>query len=154
MHRRRFRLEVEAPLEHAHAALVAVHWPRLEVDARLRPGLRFTRREGRVEYRGRIIDCQPPLRLTLRELLLAPWPVLRMYARYSLEPARTGTLVLVEWRLTLFAPGRVAPWLWVARATEEAHYRLRRARVNAEFAAERALRGHGAAPRAAGAATP
>lgn len=134
MHRRRESLQLECPLESAYAAAIMCHWPTLAVEsiARVRAGQRYLRHEGRSTRHGRIIDAQPPTLFVLRELLVAPLPVMRIYLRYRFEPRGGQTLLLLETRLTLFAPARVTPWVWQSRVTEENRYRLQRARSLAE----------------------
>ena len=139
MHRRRESLQLDCPLESAYAAAVLCHWPTLAVDsiARVRAGQRYLRHEGRTARHGRIIDAQPPTLFVLRELLVASVPVMRVYLRYRFEPRAGGTLLLLETRLTLFAPARITPCVWQSRVTEENRYRLQRARSLAEADADR-----------------
>ncbi|MCC5869090.1 MAG: hypothetical protein JJU27_11290 [Gammaproteobacteria bacterium] len=134
MHRRRESLQLDCPLESAYAAAILCHWPTLALESisRVRAGQRYLRHEGRTARHGRIIDAQPPTLFVLRELLVAPVPVMRIYLRYRFEPRGGQTLLLLETRLTLFAPARVTPWVWQSRVTEENSYRLRRARSLAE----------------------
>lgn len=134
MHRRRESLQLDCPLESAYHAAILCHWPTLAVEniVRVRAGQRYLRHEGRTARHGRIIDTQPPTLFVLRELLVAPMPVMRIYLRYRFEPRSGCTLLLLETRLTLFAPARVTPWVWQSRITEENRYRLQRARSLAE----------------------
>ncbi|MCC5860435.1 MAG: hypothetical protein JJT93_00825 [Gammaproteobacteria bacterium] len=134
MHRRRESLLLQCPLEAAFEAALACHWPALPggSGSRLKPGRRYLREEGRGARHGRIIDAQWPVALTLRELLVAPLPVLRVYFRYRWEPREERTLMVLETRLTLFAPGRMLPWVWQSRIIEENRHRLQRLRLVAE----------------------
>ncbi len=134
MHRRRESLQLDCPLESAYAAAVVCHWPTLAVESivRVRAGQRYLRHEGRTARHGRIIDAQPPTLFVLRELLVASLPVMRIYLRYRFEPRGGSTLLLLETRLTLFAPARITPCVWQSRVTEENRYRLQRTRSLAE----------------------
>lgn len=134
MHRRRESLHLDCPLESAYAATILCHWPTLAVEsvARVHAGQRYLRHEGRTARHGRIIDAQPPTLFVLRELLVAAVPVMRIYLRYRFEPRAGCTLLLLETRLTLFAPARITPCVWQSRVTEENRYRLQRARSLAE----------------------
>ncbi len=134
MHRRRESLLLHCPLEAAFEAALSCHWPALPGGAgsRLKPGRRYLREEARGARHGRIIDSQWPVTLALRELLVAPVPVLRIYFRYRCEPRGERTLMVLETRLTLFAPGRMLPWVWQSRIIEENRHRLQRLRLVAE----------------------
>lgn len=140
MHRRRERLWLDSPMEAAFEAAVTCHWPPLAeggVAQHLRPGQRYCCQQGRQWRHGRIIDVQWPVVLALRELLVAPLPMLRVYFRYRFEPHGERTLMLVETRLTLFPAARLLPWVWQGRVIEENGYRLRQLRAVAEARAQR-----------------
>lgn len=134
MHRRRERLWLESPLEAAFEAAASSHWPALAEGGaqRLRAGHRYLSGQGRQARHGRIIDAQWPVALALRELVLAPLPMLRVYFRYRFEPHGERTLLLLETRLTLFPAARLLPWVWQSRVIEENGFRLRQLRAVAE----------------------
>jgi hypothetical protein len=133
MHRRRESLMLHSSLEAAFEAAMTGHWPTLGGNTRrVSPGTRYLRQDGRIARHGRIIHAQPPITLALRELLVAPVPVMRVYFRYRFEPRGDRTLLVLETRLTLFAPARLTPWIWQARVSAENHHRLLRMRSIAE----------------------
>lgn len=133
MHRRRSVVVVHGSLEAVFGATVCAHWPQLEVaQPVLRPGLRYCRRDGRVAHHGRLIDSQRPVMLVLRELITAPFPMLRVHCRYRFEPEAEHTRLIVELKLRLFPPGRLTPWVWLERAAEDNRRRLARIRLLAE----------------------
>lgn len=67
-------------------------------------GRPYVSRNGAVVRRGRIVECLPPVLLTLYETLFdAPCRV-RLRLRWRLEPQETGTSVLLDARYELNGP--------------------------------------------------
>ena len=80
-----------------------------------RPGFSYVRRRDRVIRRGRVVECLPPVALTLYESIVDPPCHVRMRLRWRLEPSDTGCLVLLDAGYQLNGPAYLNRRHWRAQ---------------------------------------
>jgi len=61
-----------------------------------RPGLAYARRRESFTRRGRVVECLPPVALTLYESIVDPPCRVRLRLRWRLEPCEPGCLILLD----------------------------------------------------------
>lgn len=60
------------------------------------PGCAYARQHQDFSRRGRVVECRPPVALTLYESILDPPCRVRLRLRWRLEPADAGCLILLD----------------------------------------------------------
>ena len=80
-----------------------------------RPGVVYARRRNSFIRRGRVVECLPPVALTLYESIVDPPCHVRMRLRWRLEPSDAGCLVLLEVGYQLNGPAYLNRRHWRAQ---------------------------------------
>ncbi len=92
----------------------------IEPDRPPRPGCAYAKRRDSVTRRGRVVECLPPVALTLYESILDPPCRVRLRLRWRLEPADPGCLILLDARYELNGPAYLNRRHW--RAELHSHF--------------------------------
>ena len=66
------------------------------LDRPPRPGFAYARHHDNFTRRGRVVECLPPVGLTLYESIIDPPCRVRLRLRWRLEPAENGCLVRLD----------------------------------------------------------
>lgn len=127
MPRQRHEARLEWPIRRSFAALLGVlakgRWARaylLEPDAPPpRAGLRYEQQRPTVLRRGRVVECIPPVSITLVETLLDPPCRVRLRLRWRLEPVQFVSFLRLDASFDLKGAAALRPRHWNERI--EAH---------------------------------
>jgi hypothetical protein len=104
MPRQRHEAKLEWPIRTIFLALVGVlakgRWDKdlvLETEPALpRPGLRYEQRRPTVLRQGRVVECIPPVSITLAETLFDPPCRVQLRLRFRVEPVERVSLLRVD----------------------------------------------------------
>ena len=127
MFKQRHQVEIDSSMATVFSVLLRVlgrsRWAStdefVEPDRPPRAGCVYLQRKDGATRRGRVVECLPPVTLTLYETLLDPPCRVRLRLRWRLEPADAGCVVLLDARYQLNGAAQLNRRHW--RAQIHAH---------------------------------
>ncbi|HEX7081122.1 MAG TPA: hypothetical protein VF329_08925 [Gammaproteobacteria bacterium] len=122
MLRQRHEARLHRPMAEAFAALVNAaargRWATRLLEAPLPPpraGMSYEQQRGSVLRRGRVVQCIPPVSITLRETLHDPPCRVELRLRWRLEPVEAGCFLRLDAGIDLNGPASLRRRHWSGR---------------------------------------